>query len=228
MKSESRSTPKVSAVSFIHFLSWLVFLILCWVFSIFRASCTRVFNLSNIASSIDSSGILLSSRTHKHFKCELTVIMQQSPRPRLPRSAFTTRLSSGADMSMLNPFCIARAVRPFLWIYVSADRGIWKWTTWSTAVISRPRAAISVARRTEFGVCVNLEFREDDEWSHRHLNLIKKYYYISHTCQDSSAVDAVLTESAVGRHWYWAARQVAWVFGCRQSTIGRPAICQDI
>lgn len=163
MKSESRSTPKVSAVSFIHFLSWLVFLILCWVFSIFRASCTRVFNLSNIASSIDSSGILLSSRTHKHFKCELTVIMQQSPRPRLPRSAFTTRLSSGADMSMLNPFCIARAVRPFLWIYVSADRGIWKWTTWSTAVISRPRAAISVARRTEFGVCVNLEFREDDE-----------------------------------------------------------------
>ena len=168
IKSESRSTPKISAVSFIHFLSWLVFFILCWAFSIFRASCTRVFSLSNISSSIDSSGTLLSSKkTHKYHlslkKVLLTVNIwiKKSPRPRLSRSAFTSRLSSGADMSMLNPFCIARAVRPFLWIYVSAVRGIWKWMTWSTAVISRPRAAISVARRTEFGVCINLEFKEE-------------------------------------------------------------------
>ena len=35
--------------------------------------------------------------------------------------------------------------------------------TRSTTVISIPRAAISVARRTEFGVCIDLEFRQDGE-----------------------------------------------------------------
>ena len=64
------------------------------------------------------------------------------------------------------------------------------------------------------------------KWIHWDLDFL--IIILLHTCQDSSAVDAVLTESAVGRHWYWAARQVAWVFGCRQSKIRRLAICQDI
>ena len=59
-------------------------------------------------------------------------------------------------MSILKPFSIARAVLPFLWIYVSAVLGIWKWITWSTVGMSRPRAAISVASNTEFCVFLNL------------------------------------------------------------------------
>ena len=73
----------------------------------------------------------------------------------------------------------------------------------------------------EFGACMNLEFKKDDEMKSLDLNLV-----LSLTCQDSSAVD-VLTESAVGKHWlsYWV---VAWVFGCRLLTIRRPAIFRDI
>jgi hypothetical protein len=36
----------------------------------------------------------------------------------------TTLRSSGATMSMLKPFRIARAVLPVLWMYVSVVRGI--------------------------------------------------------------------------------------------------------
>lgn len=45
--------------------------------------------------------------------------------PTLLSNERATLRSSGAHMNMLKPAALARAVRPFRWMYVSAERGIW-------------------------------------------------------------------------------------------------------
>ena len=67
MTSESSLISIASAVSFIQFRSWFSFFTLCCAESILRANWTLIFNLSSIPSSIDMSGISLSTkRVHQY------------------------------------------------------------------------------------------------------------------------------------------------------------------
>jgi hypothetical protein len=65
--------------------------------------------------------------------------------------------------------------------------------TWSTAGISRPRAAISVARRTELGVDLNLDGACKREGA-EDLGKVKQTL----TCQDSLGAGAVLVGNVMG------------------------------
>ena len=123
-KSESSSISIASAASLSHFFSWFSFFTLCCIESIFRASCTRLFNLSSKSISIGNSGI---DSPLAGWSSE-TIYNQTNfrlPRPRLFIRFLTTALSSGAHMSKLKPSRKARAVRPQRWTYASAVLGVW-------------------------------------------------------------------------------------------------------
>ena len=211
IKSESRSTPKVSAVSFIHFLSRLAFLILCWAFSIFRTSYARVFSLSNISSSIDSSGYL---ECISISQSQLTVINEKK-----------VTSTETAKKRLYNPSLVwsrHEHAEPLLHstsgssISVNIRIGRSRYLKMNDVIYSgNIKTTSSNIRDKDNGVWGLHESRV--RWNEVHG--IRIFY--------SSVVDAILTESAMDRHWYWAARQGVWVFGCHQSTI-RPAICQDI